>query len=38
MAEVKKADKILVGKPEGTGRFRDPGIDERIIFKWAIKK
>jgi hypothetical protein len=30
---LKKASKILVGKPEGREHSRDLGVDEKIILK-----
>jgi hypothetical protein len=36
MGEKRGVYRILVGKPEGKGHFRDPGIDGRIILRWIF--
>jgi hypothetical protein len=36
--EMKGADSVLVGKPEGRRPLGDLGADRRIILKWIFKK
>jgi hypothetical protein len=28
----------MMGKPEGKNHLEDPGVDERIIFRWFFGK
>jgi hypothetical protein len=37
MEEMRKACKILVGKPEGNRLFGDLSVDERMLIKWILK-
>jgi hypothetical protein len=30
--------RVLVEKPEGKKQFERPGLDERIILRWIIRK
>jgi hypothetical protein len=30
--------RVLVGKPEGKRPLGDPGVDERIIYRWILNK
>jgi hypothetical protein len=30
--------RVLVGKPEGRGHLKNPGVDGRIILRWIIRK
>jgi hypothetical protein len=30
--------RVLVGKPERKRPLRDPGVDERIILRWILRK
>jgi hypothetical protein len=36
MEESRGGYRVLVGKPEGRGHLKDPGIDGRIILKWIL--
>jgi hypothetical protein len=38
MDEGRGVYRILVGKPEGRGRWVDPGVDGRIILGWTFRK
>ena len=30
--------RVLVGKPEGSSRWGDPGVDGSIILRWIFRK
>jgi hypothetical protein len=36
--ERRGAYSFLKGRPEGTNRLEDLGLDESIILKWILKK
>jgi hypothetical protein len=38
MGEGRVVYRVLVGKPEGRGRWGDPGVDGRIMLGWIFKK
>jgi hypothetical protein len=38
MREKRNAYKVLVGNPAGKRPLEDPGLDGRIIKRWAVKK
>jgi hypothetical protein len=38
MGEGISVDRVLVGKPEGKGPLRRPGVDGRIILRWIFSK
>jgi hypothetical protein len=38
MGERRGVYRVLVGKPQGKGHFRDPGVDGRIMLRWIFRK
>jgi hypothetical protein len=38
MGEEIGVHRVLVGKPEGKGRWGDPDVDGRIILRWMLRK
>jgi len=38
MGEGRGVHRVLVGKPEGRDRWRDPDVDGRIILRWIFGK
>ena len=38
MGERRGVCRVLVGKPGGKNRWRDPGVDGRIILRWLFRK
>jgi hypothetical protein len=38
MGEKRGVYRVLMGKPEGTDHFGDPGADGRIILIWIFRK
>jgi hypothetical protein len=38
MVEMRKACRILVGKPEGKNHSEDLDVDGKIILKWILGK
>jgi len=38
MGERRGVYRVLVGKPEERDHLEDPGVDGRIILRWAFRK
>jgi hypothetical protein len=38
MREMRKAYKVMVGKPEGKNHSEDLSVDRRIILEWILRK
>jgi len=38
MGEERGVYRVLVGKPEGTGHWEDPGVDGWIILGWISRR
>jgi hypothetical protein len=38
MGEERGVDRVLVWKPEGKRQLGRPGLDERILSRWILRK
>ena len=38
LAQRRVVCRVLVGKPEGKGNLKEPGVDGRIILRWIFRK
>jgi hypothetical protein len=36
--KIRRAYRVLVGKPEGRRHLENPGVDGKIILKWIFEK